>query len=99
MLETDGLGGRLSFVFYSDLTPQQVSDAYAAMGETAKAVLNYCTYLYAQLASKRARPALYQSTMPRSEENTSELQSLMRISYAVFCLKNKQQPRTPYKRK
>src|SRR3546814_3451241 len=115
MLETDGLGGRLSFVFYSDLTPQQVSDAYAAMGETAKAVLNYCTYLYAQLASKRARPALYQSTMPdsiweetlefeiseaaalrhavfvfdaqaRSEEHTSELPSLMRISYAVFCL-------------
>src|SRR3546814_7050684 len=27
----------------------------------------------------------------RSEEHTSELQSLMRISYAVFCLKNKQQ--------
>src|SRR3546814_4158195 len=26
---------------------------------------------------------------PRSEENTSELQSLMRISYAVFCLKKK----------
>src|SRR3546814_6777403 len=26
----------------------------------------------------------------RSEENTSELQSLMRISYAVFCLKKKQ---------
>src|SRR3546814_8628702 len=27
--------------------------------------------------------------MPRSEEHTSELQSLMRISYAVFCLKKK----------
>src|SRR3546814_6547987 len=26
-------------------------------------------------------------TRPRSEEHTSELQSLMRISYAVFCLK------------
>src|SRR3546814_4547157 len=26
---------------------------------------------------------------PRSEEDTSELQSLMRISYAVFCLKKK----------
>src|SRR3546814_1970912 len=26
---------------------------------------------------------------PRSEEHTSELQSLMRISYAVFCLENK----------
>src|SRR3546814_7748372 len=33
---------------------------------------------------------------PRSEEHTSELQSLMRISYAVFCLqkKNKQQLNT-----
>src|SRR3546814_2109532 len=28
-------------------------------------------------------------TSSRSEEHTSELQSLMRISYAVFCLKNK----------
>src|SRR3546814_3920857 len=28
-------------------------------------------------------------TVSRSEEHTSELQSLMRISYAVFCLKNK----------
>src|SRR3546814_10538972 len=32
---------------------------------------------------------------PRSEEHTSELQSLMRISYAVFCLKKKNNnPRT-----
>src|SRR3546814_6512615 len=30
----------------------------------------------------------------RSEEHTSELQSLMRISYAVFCLKKKQQNNT-----
>src|SRR3546814_5747732 len=29
--------------------------------------------------------------MARSEEHTSELQSLMRISYAVFCLKKKKQ--------
>src|SRR3546814_2585515 len=29
---------------------------------------------------------------PRSEEHTSELQSLMRISYAVFCLKKKNKP-------
>src|SRR3546814_5198173 len=29
------------------------------------------------------------SVFERSEEHTSELQSLMRISYAVFCLKNK----------
>src|SRR3546814_15120113 len=30
------------------------------------------------------------AAMDRSEEHTSELQSLMRISYAVFCLKQKQ---------
>src|SRR3546814_8587630 len=34
----------------------------------------------------------------RSEEHTSELQSLMRISYAVFCLKkkNKKRKKQPY---
>src|SRR3546814_3874012 len=31
--------------------------------------------------------ALLHDTIERSEEHTSELQSLMRISYAVFCLK------------
>src|SRR3546814_1535396 len=31
----------------------------------------------------------------RSEEHTSELQSLMRISYAVFCLKKKKQRKVP----
>src|SRR3546814_6556132 len=31
----------------------------------------------------------------RSEEHTSELQSLMRISYAVFCLKKKKQKNKP----
>src|SRR3546814_6595146 len=33
--------------------------------------------------------ALLAGAQPRSEEHTSELQSLMRISYAVFCLKKK----------
>src|SRR3546814_3225843 len=33
----------------------------------------------------------YQEVLTRSEEHTSELQSLMRISYAVFCLKKKTQ--------
>src|SRR3546814_7768343 len=32
----------------------------------------------------------------RSEEHTSELQSLMRISYAVFCLKKKHIPHSTY---
>src|SRR3546814_2756238 len=33
-------------------------------------------------------------SLTRSEEHTSELQSLMRISYAVFCLKKKKTKRT-----
>src|SRR3546814_4240502 len=35
------------------------------------------------------QPALAAEIHRRSEEHTSELQSLMRISYAVFCLKKK----------
>src|SRR3546814_3901390 len=36
----------------------------------------------------------HEDMQPRSEEHTSELQSLMRISYAVFCLKKKNSIRT-----
>src|SRR3546814_4956606 len=39
--------------------------------------------------SRSASPKLRTSHWSRSEEHTSELQSLMRISYAVFCLKKK----------
>src|SRR3546814_7390892 len=35
----------------------------------------------------------------RSEEHTSELQSLMRISYAVFCLKKKKKKKTSTRKK
>src|SRR3546814_3400192 len=40
------------------------------------------------------RPALPLKQADRSEEHTSELQSLMRISYAVFCLKKKNRQKT-----
>src|SRR3546814_7821515 len=40
-----------------------------------------------QIALDRAE--VQKGRKPRSEEHTSELQSLMRISYAVFCLKKK----------
>src|SRR3546814_7915392 len=39
------------------------------------------------LHSNDARPGWLTKSFSRSEEHTSELQSLMRISYAVFCLK------------
>src|SRR3546814_6917090 len=43
---------------------------------------------YSALAAKRSGPMLEKLNTPagRSEEHTSELQALMRISYAVLCL-------------
>src|SRR3546814_6882532 len=42
-----------------------------------------------QVVGLRRRIAENMAASKRSEEHTSELQSLMRISYAVFCLKKK----------
>src|SRR3546814_1431090 len=49
-------------------------------------------HLAAGMAGRRlaARHVAFELGVDRSEEHTSELQSLMRISYAVFCLKKKQ---------
>src|SRR3546814_9279287 len=41
--------------------------------------------------SASGRSCMRSPSVRRSEEHTSELQSLMRISYAVFCLKKKNQ--------
>src|SRR3546814_2760247 len=60
-----------------------------------------CTLLWCTSTSKgafvdpggdlgRLKAAASQHGVERSEEHTSELQSLMRTSYAVFCLKKKQ---------
>src|SRR3546814_2559406 len=43
----------------------------------------------ARNGGRRSRSGLQIAGEGRSEEHTSELQSLMRISYAVFCLKKK----------
>src|SRR3546814_2700941 len=42
-----------------------------------------------QVPHRVAVPVVVEVGVQRSEEHTSELQSLMRISYAVFCLKKK----------
>src|SRR3546814_3295788 len=46
--------------------------------------------------AEEVAPIMYATTTgeQRSEEHTSELQSLMRISYAVFCLKKKKKNKT-----
>src|SRR3546814_10564547 len=48
--------------------------------------------------SSSRTPKLFSADPKRSEEHTSELQSLMRISYAVFCLKKKKKTRHETKR-
>src|SRR3546814_1110967 len=44
------------------------------------------------LSAAGPMPPLIPKRTPRQEEHTSELQTLMRISYAVFCLKKTQHP-------
>src|SRR3546814_8195375 len=50
------------------------------------AIKTLAIWSVARMFGMRGRSAL---SLGRSEEHTSELQSLMRISYAVFCLKKK----------
>src|SRR3546814_9861638 len=50
--------------------------------------LEYCQSESVSYDDGRVRNASF-DTMQRSEEHTSELQSLMRNTYAVFCLTNK----------
>src|SRR3546814_10464918 len=56
---------------------------------SAAAVLPVATSTSAPTSASTPFPLLFLLPIFRSEEHTSELQSLMRISYAVFCLKKK----------
>src|SRR3546814_10324193 len=71
------------------------ADPGAAAGPAAKPLPGYASWKDAD--SMIVHSANTIETRRRSEEHTSELQSLMRISYAVFCLKNKQQKTTTEK--
>src|SRR3546814_8943054 len=70
----------------------QHMDGLPALGEAVLQIadLEHVTHSAAPVRDRYSPP----STPDRSEEHTSELQSLMRISYAVFCLKKKQQKKT-----
>src|SRR3546814_8093772 len=61
---------------------------------------SYCFSLFvggdrAGASDRRDRGGSRRQHRRRSEEHTSELQSLMRISYAVFCLKKKNKQKKP----
>src|SRR3546814_3950349 len=79
-------------------TEMSLSEAAVVAG-LVKAPSRYSPTADAQAALGRAGVVLdvmvdadVISQAQRSEEHTSELQSLMRISYAVFCLKTKTKP-------
>src|SRR3546814_2759260 len=61
----------------------------AVVVSTALASASNCAAPSAALLLVTSKVAVKLPTPARSEEHTSELQSLMRISYAVFCLKTK----------
>src|SRR3546814_2025486 len=67
-------------------TNEEALEAIADQHELPRVILDY-----RGLAKLRSTytDKLPEMVNPRSEEHTSELQSLMRISYAVFCLKKK----------
>src|SRR3546814_2923036 len=89
-MEADGPSAA-DFVNNADET--MIADVLFALGEEPKARRIARAIVQArpiertsELAAIVRRATGYR---PRSEEHTSELQSLMRISYAVFCLKKK----------
>src|SRR3546814_4938411 len=95
--------GQLLFEPTSDLSVRLIADyakrnedCCAAVIQPASDTVNVGGAIVTQpssvLALQRALGGVVlQDPYDRSEEHTSELQSLMRISYAVFCLKKKKQ--------
>src|SRR3546814_9163742 len=70
------------------------ADASSAMtsavtNSSPQAALGTPNTVHSRTPARRDRKACTSAGYIRSEEHTSELQSLMRISYAVFCLKKK----------
>src|SRR3546814_6596987 len=82
----DGRSGELGFLRAptEDGGIQQVQKLVSLSGLAKHLAADGLTLADALAAERSARAE-------RSEEHTSELQSLMRISYAVFCLKTKNQ--------
>src|SRR3546814_6934573 len=77
----------------SALTRRTAADCLGSLNSPTDAVPSDAFIRPVSASSRLVRP----DPDGRSEEHTSELQSLMRISYAVFCLKKKKQHSKPYK--
>src|SRR3546814_7907911 len=89
---SDVCSSDLLFTFIGATTENPSFEVNSALLSRARVyVLQSLALEELQLLIERAIAILNQDGDPlqRSEEHTSELQSLMRISYAVFCLKKK----------
>src|SRR3546814_5557761 len=89
-----GRGGCQACAVVSDAISGAAPPKRSPVGSTKAVVRTPCVNVKVKLAASTrslAARAAAKSSRPtgRSEEHTSELQSLMRISYAVFCLKKK----------
>src|SRR3546814_8658791 len=68
----------------------KILSSYDVLGGPGSSTLLFATTRFRQ-EHRKSFDAFLDALQDRSEEHTSELQSLMRISYAVFCLKKKKQ--------
>src|SRR3546814_8674380 len=81
--QSDYWGGDIPWISPKDMKVAEINDAVDHVTEKAVASTNI------KLLSPGSVLTVVRGMILRSEEHTSELQSLMRISYAVFCLKKK----------
>src|SRR3546814_9648333 len=73
-----------------DIASEQIDWLRENMADSLRIAPYAGTYYYVFRCDKEPfTDARIRKAMSRSEEHTSELQSLMRISYAVFCLQQK----------
>src|SRR3546814_2748645 len=69
---------------------EKMAEIEQLMQDDGPIVQTYWTKLFTFYDKRVVGFGMHPTYSVRSEEHTSELQSLMRISYAVFCLKQKQ---------
>src|SRR3546814_7929220 len=92
--------------FRSGWNPAHEGRRFAARRRASHRAIGRVVLLFVAVSSRvqcgcirAALRAAFGAAVQRSEEHTSELQSLMRISYAVFCLKKKKKQSSPNKNK
>src|SRR3546814_5289023 len=84
-----GIEGRAAHANSSEDNRRRFSIVSGSVGPQASKKVTSCLRAPSSLHLRSRRTTSSSPSAARSEEHTSELQSLMRTSYAVFCLKKK----------